>query len=226
MNTQSITGKEKKGTISSTDVKRIVDLYNDNNHNNKNNNNDDDEVVQGDDNDNDNDNDDSSLLSELLQDKVNSTTASRDSFGTISYFFTDDEYDYRKSTIDKDDIDDDDDDDNDKEDYEKSTLPRNYFNNNRNNGTTTTGMNTKNRRRVLKKNQNNSQLSDITFDSDHYYDNNELMSLNDNDSMTSLLGESLTGKSRWFAPMMPRRSSNSSSTTNPPSMPVRNLSNH
>jgi len=217
MNTQSITGKEKKGTISSTDVKRIVDLYNHCNHNNKNNNNNDDEVVQGDDNDNDNDNDDYSLSSELLQGKANFKTTSKDSFGTISYVFTDDEYDYRESTIDEDDIDDD---DNDKEDYEKNALPRNYINN-INNETITT-----NKRRVLKRNQNNSQLSDITFDSDHYYDNNELMSLNDNDSMTSLLGESLTGKSRWFAPMMPRRSSNSSSTTNPPSMPVRNLSNH
>jgi len=212
MNTQTITGKEKIVTFSPTDVNRIVDPCNHNMLDNNNN-----EFVKGDDNYNDTDTDDYSLSSELLQDNQNSATASWDSAGTISYLFTDEEYDYRKSLIDKDDIDDDDDNDDDTEGDEKNALPKYYINNNINNEPTTTGMlTTTNRRRVLKRNQNKSQLSDITFDSGHHYDSNELISLNNDDSMTSLR----------FAPMMPRRSSNSSSTTNPPSMPVRNHSNH
>jgi len=214
MNIQSIVGKEKIVTISPTDVKRISDPYNDCNH----------KIKKGD--YNDNDNDDDSISSESLQDNVNSATASStgrwdSSSGTVSFLFTDDEeYDYTKSTIDEDDIDDDDDDDDDEDTagHEKNNaVPRTYIRNNgqRNNETTTTRVHTTNRRRSLNRKHNNSQLSDITFDSDHYYD-------------TSTERISLNGTDR-FSPnycSMPRRFSNSSSTSKPPSMPMRNHSNH
>jgi len=155
----------------------MIDPYYDNKEKN------DDKIVKGD----YIENDDYSLSFESLKGKVNSVTAFGDSSGSISYLFTDDEYDYRKGTTEDDDNNDTDD---DKEDDDKNSLPLKYTINN--NDITTTGIYTTNRRGLNRR--QNSRLSDITFDSNH--DNNELISLNDS---AFILGESLMG-SRRFAP--------------------------
>jgi len=155
----------------------MIDPYYDNKDKN------DDEIVKGD----SIENDDYSLSFESLKGKVNSATAFGDCSGSISYLFTDDEYDYRKGTTEDDDNNDTDD---DKEDDDKNSLPLKYIINN--NDITTTGIYTTNRRGLNRR--QNSRLSDITFDSNH--DNNELISLNDS---AFILGESLMG-SRRFAP--------------------------